>query len=80
MAETEEVDFDEQVDLGDGGAPMETEAAASSTGKAKTSDAAGRRLKGRGATGGTQTTMGDKGNFETIAGSRSGVGPAKCAH
>ena len=43
MAETEEVDFDEQVDLGDGGATMETEAAASSTGKAKTSDAAGRR-------------------------------------
>ena len=25
MAETEEVDFDEQVDLGDGGATMETE-------------------------------------------------------
>ena len=48
-------------------------------GKAKTSDAAGRRLKGRGASGNTQTTMGDKGDFETLSGSRSGRGPAKCA-
>ena len=79
MAEV--VDFDEAVDLGDAGASMETsEAAGSTQGKARASDAAGRRLKGRGASGGTQTTMSDKANFETMPGaSRSGQGPAKCA-
>ena len=76
----DEVDFDEAVDLGD--ASMDAEGTSKSAGgKAKPSatDTAGRRLKGRGATGGTQTTMGDKGEFETIGSSRSGRGPAKCA-
>jgi hypothetical protein len=76
-----DVDFDEQVELGDGG-NMETEGTSTAAGKraAKTADAAGRRLKGRGAKGETFTTMGDMGNFETIPGAnRSGRGPAKCA-
>ena len=72
----EEVDFDEAVDLGDAGGAAETQGG-SSKGKVKASDAAGRRLKGRGSSGNTQTTMGEKGNFDTIAGARSGVGPAK---
>ena len=49
--------------------------------KRAAADAAGRRLKGRGADGGTQTTMGDKGDFETIPSAcRSGSGPGKCAN
>ena len=71
-SQTPEVDFDEAVDLGDAGG-----AEGGSKGKAKASDAAGRRLKGRGSAGGTQTTMGDKASFETIPSARSGVGPAK---
>lgn len=46
--------------------------------KPAATDSSGRRLKGRGASGGTQTTMDDKGDFDTIPGaSRSGRGPAK---
>ena len=71
---SDEVDFDEAVDLGDA-ATMETEAPQG--GKVKASDAAGRRLKGRGVAGGTQTTMGEKRNFERISGTKSGLGPAK---
>ena len=71
-----DVDFDEDVDLGDGGAEKE---AARGSGRTKTADAAGRRLKGRGASGGTQTTMGEKSHFDTIVGAASGKGPAKCA-
>ena len=45
--------------------------------RAAASDAAGRRLKGRGASGGTQTTMGDRGDFETIPSELRAGGPAK---
>ena len=77
MAEGADVDFDEAVELGDGGGA--DDAGASKQAAKRTADSAGRRLKGRGATGSTQTTMDDKGDFEVIPGSRSGRGPVKCA-
>ena len=76
-----DVDFDEAVEL-PGDAAIEAEAAAASSGakgKAKASDSSGRRLKGRGAQGGSATTMEDKDAFESIEKGGSMQGPAKCA-
>ena len=83
-----DVDFDEAVELppdaaGEADAAGETDAAAAdggARGKAKASDSSGRRLKGRGAQGGSATTMEDKDAFESIEKGGSMKGPAKCVH
>jgi len=88
----DEVDFDEHVELpadepttSKAGAAAVTSgagaAAASGTsqraGKAKPTDAAGRRLKGRGATGGSSTTMGESESYDSMPVRGSMRGPLK---
>lgn len=65
----EEVDFDEET--------MEDAAAAGSSKRGGPTDVSGRRLKGRGATGSSSTTMGDQGAYDVIPAKGSGRGPAK---
>ena len=71
--EGEEVDFGDAAELA-----KEPEAGGSSKGAVR--DAAGRRMKGRGAAGSTQTMQDEGGDYDSID-SKGGStkGPAKCA-
>ena len=87
----EEVDFDEQIDLpadeptsaaaravSAGVAGSSSSGGAPAGGKAKATDAAGRRVKGRGAMGSSATTMtGSDQQFESIQSKGSTRGPLK---
>mmetsp|Transcript_8723 Transcript_8723/g.19069 ORF Transcript_8723/g.19069 Transcript_8723/m.19069 type:complete len:169 (-) Transcript_8723:132-638(-) len=70
----DEVDFDEQVELGDD-APMEDIAPSGSRKAGLPRDSAGRRMKGRGA---STSAMQDVGRFESVGGATGpSKGPAK---
>jgi len=72
--QADEVDFDEQVELGDD-APMEDAAPSSSRKGGIQRDTSGRKMKGRGA---ANSSMQDVGGFDSISGTAGpSKGPAK---
>jgi len=74
----DEVDFDEQVELGDDAAMADEPTAESSSGAGKKvqRDGPGRRLKGRGVAG-SSTTMSESGKYDSIPAKGGARGPLK---